>query len=276
MSRYKESAKKKALVESFLSTPIQVGELVYATDEYGKSRSFTITKTKPLMGQHTEYRNEPVKIDPKSITKRSTRLVGEDPFKPEERIKGFQFPLEGLIGQLQLGSGFTATGTIDGTDILECQINPVVEVNGRFRGYQRDCCWTLRQKQSLIESIYCNVDCGKIVVRLRSYIEIAVLKKAGIEPSFRDVVDGKQRLIAISEFIRDQFTDMWGNYYSDLSDEAQYKFNCSQVFGYCEMYEDTSDEAVLRQFLKMNHGGVPQDPKHLEYVNHLYSKKTDG
>lgn len=211
MSRYKESPKKKALIEKFLSRPIQVGSLVYVTDQFDKTNLYTITKTKPLMGYRNEYRNEPaINIDVKSIKKISTRHIGENPFKPEERINQINFNLGGIVGQLGIERGFNAFDTINGTEILECQIDPVVEINGTFKAYQRDSCWSLKNKQSLIESIYCNVDCGRIVVRLRSYVEIARLKKAGMQPSFRDVVDGKQRLIAISEFIRDEFTDMLG------------------------------------------------------------------
>ena len=36
---------------------------------------------------------------------------------------------------------------------------------------------------------------------------------------FKDLVDGKQRLNAIVDFVQDKYTDSFGNYYSDLSEK---------------------------------------------------------
>lgn len=94
-------------------------------------------------------------------------------------------------------------------------------------------------------------------------------KNGETELSFNDIVDGKQRLHTIKEFINGEFCDLYGNYYSDLSDSAQNKFLNHQLFQYCELPENTSDEEVLYQFLKTNFTGKPQSKEHIYYVKSL-------
>jgi len=95
------------------------------------------------------------------------------------------------------------------------------------------------------------------------------IKNGNNEVAFYDIVDGKQRLNAIISFMSDEFTDSYGNYYSDLSDSAQYKFGNHQLFSYIELTENTTDQETLAQFLKVNFAGVLQSKEHIEYVKNL-------
>lgn len=113
------------------------------------------------------------------------------------------------------------------------------------------------------------VDCGKIIVRERDWDEIEALEAAGLEFAFYDVVDGKQRLTALNEFINDVFPDSYGNYYSDLSDHAQHAFGDNQLISYAEMKPHTKDADVIKTFLRMNFSGIPQSKEHLDYLKSI-------
>ena len=97
--------------------------------------------------------------------------------------------------------------------------------NGEKLYYQRDLCWSLEDKQNLIDSIYNGINLGLILIRKREWSEIEKLRKSGeTELAFNDIIDGKQRLNAIKEFLHEEFPDSNGNFYSDLSTLAQNKF----------------------------------------------------
>ena len=130
-------------------------------------------------------------------------------------------------------------------------------------------CWSLEDKQLLIESIYSNVDCGKILIRNGSWKELEKLEEGGHELAWKDITDGKQRLNTVKEFLDNKFPDIHGNYFEDLSDQAQRKLTNHQLFSYSELPENTPDNEVLRQFLRLNFSGVPQSKEHLEYVKSL-------
>ena len=84
-----------------------------------------------------------------------------------------------------------------------------------------------------------------------------------------DIIDGKQRLTTIQKFLNNEFTDRFGNYFEDLSDQAQRKFTDHQLFSYNEMSGSVTDEDVLKQFLSINFAGVPQSIEHINYVESL-------
>ena len=131
----------------------------------------------------------------------------------------------------------------------------------------------MKDKQNLIESIYLGISCGSIIVREHRWKEIETeFKKGNYEICFFDIVDGKQRLNAIYEFIRGDFPDLHGNYYNDLSDHAQMEFGNSMCFNYTVMGENSTDEDVLSAFLGVNFTGVPQSTEHIEYVRGIYDK----
>lgn len=274
--RYSSSERKTTLVKEFLETPFVIGDRVVVTSkDGGRTENYEITSVNPLKGRDIEYKDSIRTLKKEEIVSRWSRHIGANPFIKEEKIRSFSFPLESIMSQVRLSPGCGLTDKIKGIDILEYNTNPIVYVNGIPKTYQRDFCWTISDKQNLIESIYNNVDCGMVIVRLRSLREISELHRRGEVPSFRDIVDGKQRLEALRGFMFNEYQDSHGNLFSDLSDEAQYRFWQSRAITYSEISEDSSDDLILRQFLKMNFCGKPQSPEHLEYVSGLYSSSHE-
>lgn len=156
---------------------------------------------------------------------------------------------------------------------MGCNFNPYVVKDDEKLYYQRDYCWTLKDKQLFIESIYQSINCGMILLRKRSfdYVENE-LKKGNSEVGFFDVVDGKQRLACLANFVNDKFQDLHGNYYSDLSNKAQHLFRSSRALTYAEMEEGTTDNEVIEAFLHVNYTGVVMSQEHIDYVKEISQK----
>jgi uncharacterized protein with ParB-like and HNH nuclease domain len=144
-----------------------------------------------------------------------------------------------------------------------------------IKKYQREFCWGLEDKQLLIESIYQKIDCGKILIRLRSYKEIQELISNGIKESlaFNDIVDGKQRLNAIYEFYHNKFRDKYGYLFSEYSITVQNSFMKTEPFSYLVLIENSPDRLILKQFLRMNTTGKQQSIEHIEKVKSFENNK---
>ncbi len=157
---------------------------------------------------------------------------------------------------------------------MNCNWNPYIYGKDCSKYYyQRPFVWSVEDNQLLIESIYQGIDCGKILVRKHSWKSIEKKANNGeTELSFKDIVDGKQRLNAVKGFLLNEYPDLRGNYFNDLSFVAQNKITNNQLFSYSEMGEDVNDETVLKQFLKLNFAGVPQSKEHIEFVKSLLNK----
>ena len=107
------------------------------------------------------------------------------------------------------------TTLFNGIPIMELNWNPCIyDEDGNKKYYQRDFVWNLENKQNRVESIYNHVDCGKILVRVFEWDEREV-KASTVETNlaFHDIVDGKQRLKTIQEFLLGEFPDIYA--YSD-------------------------------------------------------------
>jgi len=125
--------------------------------------------------------------------------------------------------------------------------------------YQREHVWTTKDKVALIDSIFNNIDIGKIVLVQRPYSE----------DIFYEVLDGKQRITAIRDFYEDRFKYR-GFYYSELSRMDKYKFgNHGITLGYLE---NPNKEAIFESFIKLNTCGKPMAKKHIDYVRHLLNE----
>lgn len=203
---------------------------------------------------------------------------GVDPFPTiEDHLERHDFCLGSILFDLDLLPERKRENkdsyVMHGILVKEVNLNPFVYLpSGKKKYFQRDLCWLLKQKQGLIQSIYQGIDCGKILTRKRGWDELEDMAKHGeTELAFRDLIDGKQRLSTISSFYKNEFPDKYGNYYRDLSRKAKLKFNNSTLFSYSSLPERSSDESVLRQFLKLNTEGTPQSPEHLKFVSRLYS-----
>lgn len=285
----KSSEKKLKQIEEFKNSQLIVGEEVYVDkmliNSYFNSKpgKTVLCKIISIEGDdvtvyYNEYGYPPknVKVKKSDITDRYNVLkVGANPFVEKGgRIRPMNYGFHSIIHSLELMTPRRIDDYIfDGIKCKEVNWNPYVYgENGEKLYYQRDFCWTLEDKQNLIESIYNGINLGLILIRKREWSEIERMRKNGeTELAFNDIVDGKQRLNAIKEFLHDEFPDINGNFYSDLSVLAQNKFKNYQMLQYAEMENGTTDEDILFQFLKLNFAGVPQSKEHIEHVKSLLS-----
>lgn len=139
--------------------------------------------------------------------------------------------------------------------------NPTVTINGKEIPFQRDFCWTLKDNQLFIESIYNRVDLGKIIFQRHSYKDRLIKGDSSI-------IDGKQRLNALRGFINNEFPDLQGYYYKDFSEYAVRRFGEVQIT-YGELKYNCSDEIILKVFLNVNFTGVQMSENHLQFVKSL-------
>ena len=255
---------KQQLIQEYLEEPLKIGEHIKIKGHGSRNKNICgITKVVDIID------GIPYIGDRQPVTeewKKWTGEIGADPFdKSFDRIQSINFQLESILFQLFKEDKYD----IEGTPISASNFNPFVFVNGEKKYYQRPLCWSLKDKQLLLESIYNNVDCGKIVVRNRGWEELRKLQKEGHELAWKDVVDGKQKLHAIKSFMDGEYPDLHGNYFEDLSDQAQRRLTNNQLISYSELPEKTTDEEVLKQFLRLNFAGVPQSQEHLDYIKSL-------
>lgn len=268
---------KEQLIEEFLKTPIQVGENIYirGLGSQDKVNSWGVTTIQDVDGDKVAIKEYKQWIEPENY-KRYTHHIGVNPFQPEIRLQSYQSDIEQILWRC----GFDRDGSNKmeryfDVDLPECNFNPIIiDDNGDEIKYQRDYVWTLKEKQLLIESIYNNVDIGKIVLRCRSFKWVEDRVNAGIleNTSFKDIVDGKQRVLTMLSFIKNEFPDLHNNYYRDLSVTSQRKFLGYRNVVYVELPEDISDKDILKIFLAINHAGVPQSEEHINFVKEIYNK----
>jgi len=117
---------------------------------------------------------------------------------------------------------------------------------------QREEVWTLQQKGGLIESILMNRSIPPLV------LNIHIKKDDGI-----DVLDGKQRLTAIIQFLRGDvkfpiFGDEWT--FNELPEE--YKKAILRWEICARRGEDLTEEEMIQVFTSINFLGTPQDEQH--------------
>lgn len=285
--------KKEKLIKEFLSNNIKVGDKVIVKKkflrEYSNNPEGDETVTVKEVYDHSikvsntgGYLNDVVLED--GQYQRSLFYVGANPFPNKcwrSEIRTVNFDISCMLGVLGIDclrhtprKCDKKAYTYKGVDVPEVNDNPyIIDKDGNKQYYQRDYCWTLEQEQLFIESIYQSINCGMIVVRKRSfkYIE-SEIDKGNTEVAFWDIVDGKQRLHCLIRFLFDEFKDLHGNYYSDLSDRAKHLFCNSQMITYGELGENASDEDVIATFLGVNYAGVPMSQEHIDYVKEIQKK----
>lgn len=125
--------------------------------------------------------------------------------------------------------------------------------------YQRDYVWEMSDKVNLIHSIFNKIDIGRFVFIRRPY---------GERKELYEVLDGKQRLSALKDFIEDRFTYQ-GKLFSELSFGDQCYFNSfGIVVGQVESHSNNpvTLKQKLKYFLKINTVGKVMDLTHLEKI----------
>jgi hypothetical protein len=280
---------KEELIEEYLNSPIKVGDKlnIYKTKGYGNysekeeidpnkteyATVLSINKDDTITVDISGNRDEKTIIHRKFVKSKHTIDIGADPFQKvpwNSEIRFINFSIESILHSI--GFEIERKTIIDGIQIPRIDWNPIIiDANQREIEYQRGFVWTLRDKQLLIDSIYNNIEIGKIIIRNRSWEYVTKRVKEGKREhiAFKDVVDGKQRLNAILGFVTNEFPDSFGNFYKDLSNRAQMKFGRFQALSYGEMGENATDQDVQKVFLNINFTGVQMSQDHIDFVKSI-------
>lgn len=263
---------KENLIKQYLDEPYKVGDIVTVMGLGIKNKqswgsSAKIEKIQDDGVLIKEYKS--LSFYPFDKIKKNTYNIGLNPFQEDLRDnspRSVSFSLESIYYALFRDNDRYTTEK--GFQIKNLNWNPFVELNGKKEYYQRDFVWTLEDKQLLIDSIYNGVACGSVIIRKRGF-DWLDQRESEDDCYFIDIVDGKQRMNTVHEFITGKFCDSEGRYYKDFSRSAQQKFTNHQLFAYFEFDESAKDEAIIQQFLKVNFTGKPQSKKHIEFVKSL-------
>lgn len=227
-----------------------------------------------LPSKHTD-KNEQYCIADISIITPTVYECGANPFcKEKRRISFYNQDIWQILFKAGYGKITDDYSKLESTeDFGNVNFNPfIIDANGNRQYYQRDLVWTLEQKQLLIDSIYQNIEIGKFLFRYNSWERMQLEKKeTGVGHGW-DCVDGKQRFFAIVEFLQNKFQDNYGNYWKDLSANAQRRFLNFPNLSYGELPETASDEDVIDNFLTLNFTGTPMSRDHIEYVKSFNMK----
>lgn len=264
--------KKQELIQKHLDAPYKVGEVVTVMglgrqDKNAWGNNARIEQMDADGVFIKEYNG--LRHIPFAQIKKDCDFIGHNPFpNRKDNLRIVAYGLESILHNTDTSIDFKYE--IKGKNVRHANANPfVLDKDGKIQYYQRPYCWTLEQKQLLIESIYERINCGLVIVRRRSWQEMESMVEKGLDCGFIDIVDGKQRTNAVHEFINDKFADLSGIYFSDFSTVAQRKFMQEQCFMYGELPENTSDAEVIYQFLKTNFTGVPQSMEHINFVKSI-------
>ena len=128
--------------------------------------------------------------------------------------------------------------------------------------YQRDYVWTDSDRHKLLTSMFNGQDIGKFVLLDYNWPRTEI-----------EILDGKQRLDAIIQFITSQY-DYNGYYWHNLSMMDRYRFEDLRV-QYVELNGNRLTEIdKIQIFLDVNVAGVPQSEEHIARLqDKLYNLK---
>lgn len=252
-------------LEQWLTSPIKSGDTFYlkgddnkynALGAYGVNMVCSTEKNKDLRTQ--------INIENPKIYKKEEDFEGVNPFG-DSTIRFSAFGIESILSMI--GFERRTLTTKDGDGIPYFNWNPYFIIKGEQVYYQRGYVWTLEQKQALITTMYKNLEAGRVIVAKHDFHEVeAMVKKGYKDYACRDIVDGKQRLSTIIEFISDKFADEDGNYHSDLSDNAQRKLMQYSGIMFGEMDEGCSPSQICDAFLNNAVAGTPISKEHIEFI----------
>lgn len=138
--------------------------------------------------------------------------------------------------------------------------------NARWRGlndsptYQRSYVWTDEDRERLLSSIFAGLDIGKFVFVIYDWPENRL-----------EVLDGKQRLTTLIDFWESRFPYK-GVYYHELFWRDRIVFHQHSVQWIEVNGSKCTESELLRLFLAVNAGGVPQSDEHIAHVRKLYDE----
>src|SRR5574343_158384 len=125
--------------------------------------------------------------------------------------------------------------------------------------YQREYVWNLEDQINLIDSIFNNVDIGKVV-----YVNCGYDKE-----KIYEILDGKQRVKALLDYYEDRF-EYKGKKFSDLSHWDKNHFEDYHM-SFAELREPT-EEQKLKCFIKMNTAGKVMSKEDIQRAVDLLKK----
>ena len=146
-------------------------------------------------------------------------------------------------------------------DFLEWSEKGQLELNPEF---QRGSVWPPAARTYLIDTILRHLPVPKIYVRTKVDLQT--------KRSFREVVDGQQRLRAIIDFGNDKFAlgqrarEFSGKRYSNLTADEQQRFLGYQIA--VDQLINASDSDVLEVFSRLNSYTVPVNPPELRHAKY--------
>ncbi len=286
--------KKDKLVEEYMNAPIKVGDWLTVLEKdieknpRNEDNKVTLEVVEVISDDKVKCeclsggnRHKSLIIVPISICKKNPFNIGSYPFPKGDdwyrMMETANYSLEGILNKC----GITAYNErplseyeIGGMIVPEINWNPYVfNKDGEKEYYQRDFCWTLKDEQLFIESIYQHINCGLVIIRKRSWKWLEnQIASGNKEVAFNDIVDGKQRMHTLGRFVNNEFKDLHGNYYSDLSERAQWKFLDSQSLQFASFRENATDDMIVKAFLNVNFTGVPMSQEHIDYVREIQKK----
>lgn len=221
-----------------------------------------------IMENNIEVRKEDrisFSINNPNLYKLPEDFKGVNPFI-EETIQFTNFNLDGIFSYI----GFDRNDEKDFScryGYPECNFNPYFIIEGEKHHYQRGYVWTLEQKQNLINSIYRGLESGRIIVHSHDFNVVKNLHEKGFTDfAFRDIIDGKQRISTIIEFVQDKFEDEFGNKFSDLSKSAQRFFYDYKGLLYGELKGEATPDQIANIFLNNATAGTPISKEHIDYM----------
>lgn len=123
--------------------------------------------------------------------------------------------------------------------------------------YQRGNVWTEEQKVKLIDSIYRDINIGSIVL-----VEKQWFNEYNVVSEMYEVLDGKQRLTTIIDYISSKFKYR-GKYYYELSENTRHEFENKQILvGNLKLNRESQTynrKKVLEQFIRLNECGTSME-----------------
>lgn len=229
------------------------------------------------------YKGDVLSVKKDEVVIDKFHRIGHNPFDDYfMHPKNINFPLDNILHVV-----FDRDDPIVYNDFLiklNANLNPYVFIGEKQYFYQRGYVWNLEDKQKLINTILNKNSAGIVVVRKRSfgnaYDIINSYKDGNNKYKFDDkpdvhlldIVDGKQRLSAIKEFVDNKFPTLDGVYFNDFSFVSKRQFEGSQSLGFFEFPESARDIDIMHSFLNVNNAGVPQDKKHLNEVRKAFEE----
>ena len=139
--------------------------------------------------------------------------------------------------------------------------------------YQRGLCWNIEQKKSYITNIFNEMaSCNPTIIEF--YSEDYKIK-------VYEILDGKQRLTTLFDFINNKFPILYANqeiYFNDLIDEDKtfllyLNVNYTRIMP-IKLNTNVSLKDRLEIFLEVNYKGTRMSDSHLEKVLAMYNEEV--